>query len=103
MRAFFLLLIIGAALIGASYGGARLTAGKVVGPNPGLGSLTTEFAFKGIEVLPDRPRAWILAYPEAQEFGREGAEIYVSLTGDLLGTWPEDLAERMEAKRSTGP
>jgi hypothetical protein len=103
VRAFFLLLVIGAALIGASYGGARLTAGKVVGPNPGLGPVTTRFAFEGVAVLPDRPRGWILAYPEAQEFGREGAEIYVSVTGDLLGTWPEDLAERMEAKRSTDP
>lgn len=103
MRALLLLLVIGLGLAGASYAGARLTAGKVVGPNHGLGPLTTQFAFRGVDVLPDKPRAWIMAYPEAQEFGRDGAEIYVGLTGDLLGTWPEDLAERIEARRSADP
>jgi hypothetical protein len=103
MRALFLLLVIGAALLGASYAGARLAAGKVVGPNPGLGPMATQFALQGIDALPDKPRGWILAYPEATEFGRNGAQIYVSVTGDLLGTSPEDLADRLEAKRPVEP
>ena len=103
MRALFLILVVVAGLVGASYAGARLTAGKVVGPSPQLGPLTTEFAFGGIPMLPDKPRGWILAYPEAAGFGRDGAEIYVSPTGTLLGTWPEDLADQVEARRSADP
>jgi hypothetical protein len=103
MRALLLILVILAGLMGASYAGARLAAGRVVGPNPKLGPLTTEFAWGGIPSLPDEPRGWIMAYPNAQEFGSDGAEIYVSLTGRVLGTWPEDLADQMEARRAAEP
>jgi hypothetical protein len=104
MRALFLLLVIGAALGGASYAGARFTAGKLVGPNPTtLGPLTTRFAFAGVPNLPTKPRAWVLAYPGATGFGRGGPEIYVSVTGDLLGTRPKDLGARLEALRPVEP
>jgi hypothetical protein len=104
MRALFLLLIIGVALAGASYAGARFTAGKLVGPRPTtLGPLTTRFAFTGVPNLPAKPRAWVLAYPDASGFGRGGAEIYVSVTGDLLGTRPKDLGARLEALRPVEP
>jgi hypothetical protein len=104
MRALFLLLVIGAALGGASYAGARFTAGKLVGPGPTpLGPLTSRFAYQGVPSLPAKPRAWVLAYPNATGFGRGGAEIYVSVTGDLLGTRPKDLAARLEALRPVEP
>lgn len=104
MRALFLLLVISTALGGASYAGARFTAGKLVGPAPAtLGPLTTRFAYKGIPNLPAKPRAWVLSYPQASGFGRGGAEIYVSVTGDLLGTRPKDLAARLEALRPAEP
>lgn len=104
MRALFLLLVIGAALGGASYAGARFTAGKLVGPDPTpLGPLTTRFAFTGVPNLPAKPRAWVLAYPNATGFGRGGAEIYISVTGDLLGTRPKDLGARLEALRPVEP
>jgi hypothetical protein len=103
MRALFLLLVIAAGLAGASYAGAHFTAGKVVGPNAGLGPLKAEFAFAGVTALPGQPRAWIMAYPKAERFGRDGAEVYVSVTGQLLGTWPEDLAEQLDAQRSADP
>jgi hypothetical protein len=103
MRALFLLLVIAAGLAGASYAGARFTAGTVVGPNAGLGPLTAQFAFAGVPSLPDQPRAWIMAYPQAKQFGRDGAEVYVSITGQLLGTWPEDLEEQLDAQRSADP
>ncbi len=104
MRAIFLLLVIGTALAGASYAGARFTGGRLVGPNPtALGPLTSRFAYTGVQHLPAKPRAWVLAYPEASGFGRGGAEIYVSVTGDLLGTRPRDLAARLEALRPVEP
>ncbi len=104
MRALFLLLVIGMALGGASYAGARFTAGRMVGPNPTmLGPLTTRFAFTGVPNLPAKPRGWILSYPQATGFGRGGVEIYVSMTGGLLGTMPRDLASRLEALQSAEP
>lgn len=104
MRGLFLILVVVAALTGVSYAGARFTAGKLVGPGPTtLGPLKPRFAYAGVQNLPAKPRAWVMAYPDAQGFGRGGAEIYVSLTGDLLGTRPADLAERVEAQRPKEP
>jgi hypothetical protein len=104
MRALFLLLVIGAALAGASYAGARFTAGKLIGPGPSaLGPVSARFAFGGVPELPSRPRAWIMAYPRASGYGKGGAEIYVSPAGVLLGTKPRDLPQRLEAERPTEP
>jgi hypothetical protein len=103
MRALFLLIVIGTALAGASYAGARFTAGKVVGPQPALGPVSARFAFSGIPNLPSKPKAWILTYPQATAFGKGGPEIYVGPTGDLLGTKPRDLVRRLEAQRPADP
>jgi hypothetical protein len=104
MRAFFLLLVIAAGLIGASYAGARFTAGRLIGPDSKrLGSPTTRFAFAGIQTLRAKPRGWVLSYPAAREFGPRGAEIYISPTGRLLGTRPADLARRVEARQAAEP
>src|SRR3954452_22802046 len=102
MRAIFLLLVIAAGLLGASFAGARFTAGKVVGPNPqGIGPPASRFAYEGISALRAQPRGWIIAYPQASEFRPKGAAIYVSPTGGLLGTSPANLAQLMEARRSS--
>lgn len=104
MRALFLLLVIAVALGGASYAGARFTAGRLVGPDSrSLGPLTARFAFDGVSDLPARPKAWVLAYPGARQFGKRGAEIYVSPTGRLLGTRPANLGERLDALRPAEP
>jgi hypothetical protein len=104
MRALFLFLVIVAALAGASYAGARFTAGRLTGPDPpGLGSPATRFAIGGISALRTKPRGWVVAYPNARQFGQSGAEIYVSLTGRLLGTRPADLAQRLETQRGDEP
>jgi len=104
MRGFFLLLVIAAALIGASYAGARFTAGRLLGPYlNGFGPPTAHFAFAGIPALRSKPRGWIVSYPSAKEFGPRGAEIYVSPTGQLLGTKPADLARRVQARQPAEP
>ncbi len=103
MRALFLLVVIGAALTGASYAGAHFTAGKLIGPKSSLGAVSARFAFSGVRDLPSKPRAWVLAYPNARGYGRGGPEIYVSPTGRLLGTKPRDLARRLEAERPVDP
>jgi hypothetical protein len=104
MRGIFLLAVIVAALSGASYAGARFTAGKVTGPNPpGLGPPSSRFEFKGIGALRGQPRGWVIAYPAARQFGPQGAEIYVSPVGSLLGVRPADLGQRLESSRATEP
>jgi hypothetical protein len=104
MRAFFLLLVIAAGLMGASYAGARFTAGRLMGPDASrLGPPTTHFAFAGIQGLRAKPRGWIVSYPSATEFGPRGAEIYVSPVGRLLGTRPADLAHRVQARQAAEP
>jgi len=102
MRALFLLLVIAAALVGASYAGAHFTAGRLMGPEA-KGPSTTQFAFNGIPALPSKPRGWIVAYPAATEFGPHGAEIYISPVGRLLGTRPADLARRVDARGAAEP
>jgi hypothetical protein len=104
MRMLFLLLVIIAALGGASYAGARLVAGRVTGPSPKeLGAARSSFEFDGIASLRGKPRGWIIAYPQARGYGPRGAEIYVSPTGRLLGTRPADLAERLQSRREALP
>jgi hypothetical protein len=104
MRAFFLLLVIAAGLIGASYAGACFTAGRLMGSDSNrLGPPEAHFAFAGIQALRAKPRGWILSYPRAKEFGPQGAEIYVSPTGQLLGTRPADLTRRVEARQAAEP
>ena len=104
MRGLFLILVIAASLAGASYAGARFTAGRLIGPDPSpLGPVEARFAFAGVPGLPSKPRAWIMAYPSARGFGRGGAEIYVSPTGKLLGTKPRDLARQLELQHPADP
>jgi hypothetical protein len=104
MRALFLIAVIAASLAGGSYAGARFTAGKMIGPGPTtLGPVDAHFAFEGVPGLPSKPRAWVMAYPSATGFGRGGAEIYVSPTGQLLGTKPRDLARQLESRRPVDP
>ncbi|HEV7366605.1 MAG TPA: hypothetical protein VGN76_12235 [Gemmatimonadales bacterium] len=104
MRALFLLVVIAAGLVGASYAGARFTAGRLMGPDANqMASPTARFAFAGIQTLRAKPRGWILSYPSATEFGPHGAEIYVSPVGRLLGTRPADLARRVEARQAAEP
>src|SRR3954453_7819501 len=102
MRPLFLLLVIAAALAGASFAGARFTAGKVVGPNPqGIGPPASSFAYQGISALRAKPRGWIISYPHASEFGPSGAAIYGTPPGALFGPRPANRAKVREAPEST--
>lgn len=89
--------VVGGAVLGVSYIGARTTAGKLLGPNPPLGSRGTVLAWKGAEGLRGSPRAWVFTYRASQLPGVPRARIYVSLTGELIATTPPDLDLRLEA------
>lgn len=83
------------ALTVMSYAGARVAAGKVVGPHRALSGRTIELAWKGAPELRGRPRAWVFTYVSSQMPGVSWARIYVSPTGKVLATTPHDLAERV--------
>ena len=102
---WLLLLAIVATLLGsASYAGARLRVGQLVGSEPPLGGRDIAFAWKGVEELPDRPRAWIFTYRTNQLRLRLVVKIYISPTGDIIQTVPSNLAARIEAyERSRRP
>ena len=103
MRALFLLLVIGAALVGAPDAGARFTAGKLVGPGPTpLGPPASRFAFDGSKA--SRPSRAPGRSPIPPRQGSvEVSGTHVSVTGDLLGTRPRDLGARLEALRPVQP
>lgn len=102
---WLLVLAIAAALLGsASYAGARFRVGQLVGSERPLGGRHFAFAWKGVEELPNRPRAWIFTFRTNQLRLRPVVKIYVSLTGDIIETTPRDLAARIEAyERSREP
>ncbi len=97
-RIFKLLLVfgvIGVALAGISWIGARATAGGFVGLNPPVSHRTMEFAFDGVPGLQGNPRAWVITYASSTLPGVNKAEIVVSPTGRLLGTSPANLDLRL--------
>jgi hypothetical protein len=82
----FLIGFVGVLLAGGSYAVARFKVGRLVGPQPPLAGRTVEFAYRGVEGLPGRPRLWVVT-----------ATIYVSPTGNLVATRPADLEARLAA------
>ncbi|HWP38010.1 MAG TPA: hypothetical protein VNL18_10705 [Gemmatimonadales bacterium] len=86
-----------AAFVIYSYLGARITAGKVLGPNPPVSDRTIEFAFDGVPDLQGRPRAWVITYRASRLPGVRRVQIYVSPMGELIATRPADLSTRLDA------
>jgi hypothetical protein len=93
---FWITLLCGLLAFG-SYAGARLAAGRLVGTGKPLAGRETQFAFKGVERLPGRPRAWVFTYSISQLPGVARATIYVSPTGAILAMQPADLDARIDA------
>ncbi len=84
------------ALAGASWTGARATAGQLIGLNPPVSNRTMAFAFDGVPGIEGNPRAWVITYASSTLPGVKKAEIFVSPTGVLLGTRPANLDLRLE-------
>ena len=102
IKLLVVLVAVGGLLSIASYGGARATAGKVVGSKPPLSGRTIYFQgwrppFEGVADLPGKPKAWVIYYGRTQLPGVRNATIYVSATGTLIATRPRDLDARIEA------
>ena len=101
MKFFLLVLLIGGLLTAGSYGVAYLAQGKLVGAQPlDLGTQQTRLATEGIADLPGAPKAWIFSYGPTKVPGMAQVEIYVSLTGSILGTKPKNFTTRLQAFRA---
>ena len=88
-------------LFAASYMGAMFSAGKLLGPGSPLSGRRAKLEYKGVQELPGKPRAWVVAYFASRVPSLQNATIYVSLTGTVLATQPADLEARIDAWRRT--
>ena len=102
-KLLLLLVSVGGLLTFASYAGARVTVGKIVGAHPPLSARTIYFqgwrppAFEGVTDLPGKPRAWVIEFGRTELPGIRRVTLFVSPTGKLLATRPRDLEARIEA------
>jgi len=94
-KALLVIGVISAALVGASWVGARATAGQFLGLNPPVSDRSIVFAFDGVPNLQGNPRAWVISYASSTLPGVGKAELFVSPTGILVGTNPADLDLRL--------
>lgn len=98
------LLVIAGVLIGTSYVGARARAATFLGsPLPELGPREVTFAFGGLQEFAGAPRAWIFNYGPGRLPNTPYFQIYIALTGRLVGTEPRDLQTRLRQFQELRP
>ena len=89
---------------GASFAGAQFKTRQLVGPRSPVREQATTFAWKGVQDLPGKPRAWVFTYAQTRLPGVRRVRIVVSLTGHILAVTPPDLEARLdEYQRSLEP
>lgn len=97
----FIVALVAALAGGGSYAAAYFAQGEVTGVDDPIGARTWELAWKGVDSLPGKPRAWVFTYEGGRVPGIRKATIWVSLTGDVIATKPRDLDERIERWRDS--
>jgi hypothetical protein len=99
----FLLAVAAALLAGASWMAAYYTVGDLLGaPPPEMGDQSTTFAWQGLSKVRGHPRAWRFAFGPTRIPGAPTVRIYVSPTGHLLATEPENLPDLLRDFRKKG-
>src|SRR5438132_10968278 len=84
-----------ALLAGASWAGAFLAVGTLLGsPPPEMGTQSTSFLWGGRPQLPDHPRAWRFTLTPTVLPGAPTVRIYVTPRGRAVATEPADPAAR---------
>jgi hypothetical protein len=96
IKYLFFLAVIAALAGGGSYAAAYFAQGKIASVDNALGKRDWVLAWKGLDSLPGKPRAWVFTYHDGQVPGVKNATIIVSLTGTVLLTKPKDLQARVE-------
>jgi len=80
-----------------SFAGAQFKARQLVGPRSPVREPATTFAYKGVQDLPGKPRAWVVTYSRSRLPDVRRVRIVVSLTGRVLSVTPPDLEDRLDA------
>lgn len=94
---------VGTLLVGASYAAAYTAIGTLLGaPPPKMGNRTVELLWKGAPELPQHPRVWRFAFGPTLIPGARNVTIYVTLTGKLVQTVPENLPARLAGFHDRG-
>ncbi len=86
-------------LVAGSYAGAQFKARQFLGPHSPISGPSSTFAYRGVDDLRGKPRAWVFTYSQIRLAGVRGVRIVVSPTGDILSVRPPDLADRLEVYR----
>ena len=86
-----------ALLAGASWAGAFLAVGTLLGsPPPKMGTQSTSFLWGGMPQLPDHPRVWRFTFTPTVIPGAPTVRIYVTPLGRVVETEPADLEARVK-------
>lgn len=104
LKRIAILAFAGGLLYGASYVGARAKVGTMLGETSrDMGERSIRFVWDGVQTLPGKPRAWEFTYSQARIYMSRPVMIYISPTGQILGTVPADLDRRLDAVRAQDP
>jgi hypothetical protein len=95
IRIAFVLVLLGA----SSFAAAQFKARQLVGPRAPVREPATTLAWKGVQDLPGKPRAWVVTYSQIRLADVRRVRIVVSLTGRVLSVAPPDLEARLEEYR----
>ena len=95
IRIAFVLVLLGA----SSFVAAQFKMRQLLGTRSPVRGSETTFAWKGVQDLPGKPRAWVFTYTQIRLPGVRRVRIVVSPTGDVLSVTPPDLEDRLETYR----
>lgn len=89
-----------AVLVGASWVGASMAVGSLLGsPPPEMGHESTRFLWHGLPNVPGHPRVWRFAYGPTMIPGAPSVRIYVTPLGRVVETEPANLEALLKAFR----
>ena len=83
----------------ASFAGAQFKARQLLGTRSPVREPASTFAWKGVQDLPGKPRAWVFTYARIQLPDVRRVRIVVSPAGRVLSVAPPDLEDRLEEYR----
>lgn len=98
-----ILAFVGMLLVGASYAAAYSAVGTLLGaPPPKMGKRSTTLLWKGAPELVGHPRVWRFDFGPTLIPGARSVTIYVTPTGQLVRTIPENLPARLAGFHDRG-
>lgn len=92
-----LLIMVGGLLTAGSYAGARFKVGEILGPEPpNMGQRTITLGYDSVPGAPKKQLVWTFSWSPTPWTGRQPVRIWVSLKGDVLRMYPNNLDALIE-------